>query len=533
MPQANPVLGQAIQDVKESMTDRSKRHLLHTRQRRLNELQKAQLPQEFHAGTPMRPGHIRPEIDLQRQHQAQKPTDYPLLPDPQPPPEAEFWQQAKSTPRDTPGTRVFLERTLQLIRDDRLREIGFNVLDMSGLQVLPTMEEGKIVLKNPATDKVVVLTEDEFMTAVKFIGDASQPPLVQADSKTRELLALLKAPQKVATPLDPYVSDVPWLDMSVETFDTEHTRDMTEHQKEKFREEVQMQKNLDLLRDELEPTRTAQRKNSWKSWWDWMRNKTPAAVGDIEDIVSIIPDKNKRADAAQSLRDMKESRLIDWDQDGQIIDPQNRNMIMKDSNIANVVKRAFSLDTDETRDYLSKYSPTGIDFFIQRMCKAQTLRQRDPNSPLVKLAEKYPGKMFPMIRYFQGKSYSLLKMLVSFWPYLYRLGITMPLWYPLVSYMADITFQKFAEIYRQSNVVGQGNPLAASVLEWLAPAADWAAEKMGMTPETKAWVQGKILNYGDQVTWAAFGFAVSQVSGFFGLMWTYLFTRRHQVPQIA
>lgn len=522
MNQQQP-LDLAVAEVKEAMVDRSKRHLLHSRQRRLKEIQKAQFPRVYHEGTPMVPSYVS---DIP-QH---KPNLYALGPAPQPQPESAVWEQRDPEPRDAHVTNVFLERTLQGIKDDRLREIGFKVLDMSGLEVQQSNEPDKIVLANKATGAVVVLSESEFMRAIEFLGDPARPPLVRADPKTRQLIGMLRPAKdlykKIAAANTENILPGELLFGSmagpVHQFESEQTKGMTEEQKKNYQQEVKLQINLDGLRDEFEPAREVKRK---QTWLEWLRGKDPSAV-DTERIVANIASEKDRQEAAQTLNDMKMAGLIDWDSEGHIVDPQRNGIKLKNSNIVNIVKHVFSLSSAETREHLSQYSPTGIEFFIQRTLKALTLRQKDPKSPLLELAAKQPGRIFPMTKHFEGKSYSLVKMYSILEPYLSVLGITRWLWFPVALYMNSTTFQQFAWIYNKMNLIGQGNPLTNTALSWLAPTADSVlTQRIGISSETRAQVQNTIYEYGDQIGWGLFSGIVTTVSSFASALFTVLLGR--------
>jgi len=224
----------AVTDVREAMLDRSKRHLLQGRQQRMFELQRLQLPGMFHAGTEMIPGYTSAELPAAA------------------PPHQPVWQQRAEDPRNTSATNLFLERTLQSMADDRLRDIGFRLLDRMGLEVEESTTPNQLILKNEQTGEAIVLNEREFMAAVEFI--AGSDTVDKASTKTRELLRVIdrKVPAKVITA---HPEAYGYL---------ERPAPMTEQQQKRYESSVRQQESLALIREDIEPARAVKRKKTWR-----------------------------------------------------------------------------------------------------------------------------------------------------------------------------------------------------------------------------------------------------------------------------
>lgn len=512
-PPPNP-LDQAIADVKESMTDMAKSKLLYARKRRLNELQAAQFPTggaPYSGNVPTRPGmtqqQLAPTIQPLTNHAPG--TLGAMATAAGAKPSEEIYSTPSPAPRDSDLTNEFLERTLQSVHDDRVREIGFKLLDHERLEMLQTTDPDKMVLKNKETDEAVHLTETELIEAVTFF--ASSKSAEEMTETTRQFLKTLTTKdQRVRftaeeTTMDP--GD------ATEAFGASLTDGMTDEQHEAYQRNVVEQKVLDELRDEIEPGRTSKRKQTWKEWL-MRRPVNPDEVPSIDHVVAHVPSESKEA-AKAVLRDMKQLGVIDWDAEGQMIDPQRGNTKMINTDITNVVKHVYTPDAEETRRHLSQYSPTGINFFVERMIKVLAMRNRDGDSPLKKVIAASPGGMVKILRVSQGKTYSLVKMFFLFSKWFLKLGnITnaIAVFVSVFAYMTDLEFATLAKIYQTATMLGHGNPFADVVYRSVAGVADTVANAVNMSPENKATISGVAIRGGDYLGSSMFNWLYNGVT---------------------
>lgn len=511
-------LQQAIAAVNETALVKGKGHLRDVRMRRLVELQRMEMPQEHHSGSSMLPPALS-RAEAMRIHSAPAPP-HPSQeaaaaqegprkargygPVVRPPAGETVFTDDPVPPRESSATNVFLEESIQNKHDDRLRAIAFIILDKRGLKVSPTQNSERLVLMNPENKKTAVFTKQEFYDAVAFIADRARPPLVEAKNpKIRALIELLPEVKDLTKKIDkmnpeitgivspdgPGDSEEMLFGLSYGRIEPEAVRSMTPQQKAHFRSETRKQVNLDVVRDEVEPTRKAERRKGWLEALSFGRYGGPetreTAEGREEiptkrtaqEVADVLPPGRSRDEARILLEDLQRFKLLDWDEDGQMLDPAKHSTVLG-SSVVNVVKHLFNLNSDATRTYLSKFEPTGMDFFVNRVMKAMQARSVDKKNLFAWAKEEGPSSW--AYRTVDGVRYSLVKMYAILAPIFQALQMSQWIVIPLLLKMGLINFKHYALYYKMATGMGLPgtDPVTAVGLDGAAGVADYVADSV-------------------------------------------------------
>ena len=537
----NP-LTDAENAVKAAMTKKGEGHTLDYRMKRLRTLQRAQMPDTFHANTPTVapvplnvPGQMitNPGAqgrDLYRRvvpgpngfpATAMGPTDHsvpasggprqPHYPNNMEAAADEYAGTARALPGDTvwesrhdvqarhtAPTNEFLEKTLQNIEDERTREMGFNLLDSTEFEVVPSQDTGVLTLRNrQQPSKTIVLTENEFLTTVGFFADPAAPPLLSAPlTKTIEFFHVL-------TPIDQVVeafqNDTTYMiggfdgDDMADKFD-QATKGMSQAQKQTFKDELGYQAMLDRYRDRMEPVRMVQRSRSWKELLTSMVTLgikgQPAPATSVDSVVQAMSSATpmQREEAKRALEDMQSFGILQWDEQGTIMQPQTNpsepSHAITGSNIFNLVNNVFSPNKGSTRSYLSHFKPIGEEFFVQAVMKAMSMRKdklQPGISSLNNMIGVATGKDNHIMRSVEGQKWNLIEMARYFQPIGAFLGMTFPIWTSFLIHASDLTVSQFGRIMqylaplrentRAEYVTGQMLETAGAVLDTLPTSA--------------------------------------------------------------
>ena len=447
-------LEQAKKDVAETMLDPKKRNLAYVRRKRLDDLMKGQTPTTYHSNTPLLPGLTKDQLGIPEERPARR---GPLAPDPPPAPEDPVFEKMPQAPRQDTNTKAFLESTLQQLNDDRLRQIGFRMLDMSGLEVLPSQTRDRITLQNQKTNKVITMNKQEIVRAVLFV--ASDEPLVKADAKTRELVSMIDPYEGQGSPQENQVmmtepvagfASRPGGFNQLAMASEEQTKDMTESQKAEFNKELQAQEGLNTIREEFEPTRMEKRK---QSWWEWMRGKQPEGAASVEQIANQLnlPYKEKQA-AANVLAALERTNLLKWDEEGHMIDPV-QGLKVKNSNLINILEHWFNPTSAKAQQAMSTFIPSGHMFFWQKAMELWKMNQRDPNSPL--LGRRGGGGAWNFVRKVAGLGVNLISFFYGGVLFFNALGIDLPTWLAMGQWLTDADLATMLPYVRAGTFVGK------------------------------------------------------------------------------
>ncbi|ELU09005.1 hypothetical protein CAPTEDRAFT_214456 [Capitella teleta] len=466
--QAQPMdpIGLAIAAVNQSKTNLKYAPQLDARQNRLNLLTRAQVPVTHQSSSPMNIPVLSkaeaysihhkgergagPEGNLAPVHNY-RPATGPIAGEPV------FEHQAPPA-RDSTATVAFLERN--------------NVDHM--------------ILTNPATKKSVVFTISQFKAAMNFISDPTKPPVtkVPRDSKTVKLLLLMNS-RKVG------ITAEYW-------FPEAEDPNLAKNMKEEYRHMVLLQTKLDYLRESLKPITDAKRVKSWtETLTGGLLGKGPdakeGAPASIATVSSVVP-RQYRNECPRMVSDLKEICLLDWNGEGNLVDPINQ-MTLRNTNVFNVLRHIYTIGSSETKDYISKYEPTGINFVMNKVLKCMELQKTGP-SDMTGILAKYSGRT--VTRTFKGVVYNLVKIFAFLQPLFQLLHANMAVVVPGLLYISDVSFQYFAWAYEWMIIFGEGSIFVNWILKPAAPILD----KMSpyMPTGTSAAVQMGIYRWGAQIT---------------------------------
>lgn len=492
--------------VRAAMTNRNERQTMDYRMKRLKTLQRAQMPDTFHAGTPVPqptpvnvPGAIITNPGAQGNQmygpspvsnvnspvmtgvpgdmgrRAEGGPDQPHYPNNMLAAADEFVPVGEAMPGDTvwdskrdiegrhgSGTNEFLERTLQNVPDDRTREMGFNLLDSTEFEVVPGQDTSQLTLRNMRQpSKMVTLSEEEFLRAVSFFADPAAPPLVSAPhTKTIELFHVLTPLDDVMEAFEDDNYMISFGDFEYSRKFEEATHGMSPKQKELFKDELGWQAMLDRYRDRLEPVRMVQRSRTWKQLMTAMLTLgvggQPSPATSVDTIVRGMSNASQmqKEEAKRALEDMRTYQILDWDEKGTILRPkQNPSEATHEivgSNIFNVVNNVFSPDKVANRTFVSHFKPIGEEFFVQSVVKAMSVREKNLQpgiSSLSGMLGTATGTDKPFMRVVDGgESWNLIDMARYFQPIGAFLGMTYPIWTTFLIHASDLTISQFGKI---------------------------------------------------------------------------------------
>lgn len=385
------------------------------------------------------------------------------MPTPEPLAGDTVWQSLKDVGgRHTDSSNQFLENTLQNVHDDRTREMAFNLLDSTELEVVPGNDPRMLTIRNKTNpQKQVTLSEKQFLDSMKFFADPTAPALHTAkDPKIIQFFHVFNPDKEAATPFD----GGPMAESSFHGFDPamrieEATKGMTPEQKKVYMNELGWQATLDKYRDKLEPIRTVDRSRTWmqaatSAMTLGIYGKPDPATSPVRVVQAMIgATSEQKAEAQMALEDMKTFRLLDWTEGGTILRPQQTpsepTRAIEGSNIFNLVNNIFSPAKALNRmSFVSRFSPTGEQFFLESVVKAMSIRQKNAGanmSALGPMLNQATGRD-QFMRKVEGTVWNVMQIARYFRPLGYFLGMTYPVWASALVFATDLTVSQFGRI---------------------------------------------------------------------------------------
>lgn len=430
------------------------------------------------------------------------------------------WESKGGVPvRHTQQTNAFLEQTVQSISDEVVREMGFKILDETELEVTESGDPHSLALRNKKSpEKVIVLSEQEFIDALKFFGDRAAPLLVKAAPKTKEFIKILDKRPPLFNFQPSYLTshDTPDFNMSNNAFERMVDREgegLSEKQQEEYKKEIAYQATLDYYRDKLEPVRSIQRSRDWGQWAKSLTSfgmlGKPHAVMSVENIVQGMEGaKNaQKAEAKIILEDMRAFGFLNWDESGVVLQPSTEpgqpTRAIPDSNIQNLVNNVLSPAKIEARGAPSRYQPIGEEFFTSSFIKAMHAREisvRGNESPLSELllASSGTNRTTPFKKVKTGQ-WDALEIARYFGPYVLGfLHITYPLWIAFVLSLPPITLENLGKLMQHLSAFLPVNRATGAMLEYFGPAMESVLPASAVGE-----IKQIALTYGDEVEKAA------------------------------
>ncbi|ELT90226.1 hypothetical protein CAPTEDRAFT_202000 [Capitella teleta] len=563
LSQAADPFQQAVAAVKQARTNPKYGHLLDVRQNRLNMMTRARLPETHQTGAPMDiPVLTTAEayrIHDQRQQvsaAAPQPHPQPMQMDANtghvtvgrssaadrgsvgasasssagfgPPPPIHSGEPVvvhdKPAPRDDPDFNVFLEKSIQNEPDDVFREVAFRIIDDCKLQVADPSNSDRMALHNPRTDKTVYMTASEFKQAVAFICNPKEPLVIDLPErgKTMELLQLIN-PKSYGRLYDYFFPPPP---------DGERSVAETDELEEKFRLKVALQSKLNFIRKRLAPLTSMPAAKTWLHTLTMgllgkPSDAAPGSIPSVETVASAAP-PTRRAECASLLHALWDGALIEWDSNGAIRDSRNK-VTMPNTNIFNIINNLYTLGSAATTAHLSRYEPTGLTFFVDRIMK---LAQENGDIPVevleaVKKAGTGAGRWTQ--RQCNGRSYNLVRMFSTFLSCLPMLGLafgTIQHFLPIMLALNPMSWSWFAYLYDWMASVGVGNQATAYMVNTLHPIVEAASEYL--PPGLTGPMEGAVVAYGHQIPVTVFNTGMSAIVGLASVImgWAMLWLRQ-------
>ena len=466
---------------------------------------------------------------------------------PQPPMGGDtVWQTNSDVPpRHSSDTNAFLARTLMTIRDDRVREMGFELLNSSELTILPSNDPQYLHLANTKNPQNTVrMSEGEFLKAMEFFADESGRPLVEADAATKAFAHILDIPEEIReafsleTQVDwdtPGMPSVSWFKHPLAqelltTYNDQADSGMSDEQKNALKMEIMYQASLDWHRDKFRPVVEVEgRRQTWGEFFKYMLTLGYAST-DNDGTITATQIANamqgatprQREEARMALEDMKRFRILWWDNEGHLVRPgesvSDPSMTLNDSNIVNLVHHMFSPTRAHLNEHIVRYQPTGWNYFAK--CVMMAMSNRDQvNKESGEYQEKYSTLSEALKPFNAGKALyriipsgriDIIRLATNLLMVGSKLGLTLPALMYVLIYMSDLSMESFGKVLsflglaRSSN---EENTLGHNVLGWVF-------QKFGsyidpyLSDTTQNALQAGTYKYGDYIVgWALTAFS--------------------------
>ncbi|ELU01190.1 hypothetical protein CAPTEDRAFT_189819 [Capitella teleta] len=349
-----------------------------------------------------------------------------------------------------------------------------------------------MALHNPRTGRSVEMGVDEFKKAVIFLCDPSAPLVTTLpyDGKTVELIQLMnpRPSGKVVNYFfpPPAKGEMPIKDMG--------------DKKEHFNALTALQTKVNFLRESLKPL------TSMPAAKNWTQTLTFGMLGNPPDstptalTVSKAAPPNRQVEARRLLEALTDNVLVSWNEKGALVDPRNKTTL-QNTNVYNIIRNLYSINSPATAAHISRYKPTGLTFFVDRIMKLTADNGDIPKEVVDSI--RNTGRIATgrwTERECNGRRYNLLKMfstLTSFVPKLLTVFKSVEIFIAIMLTLGPISWSWFCYGYDWLASIGVTNRLTAYGLNTVRP----LLEKIdGALPvEVVSAAQGAIVAYRDQI----------------------------------
>ncbi|ELT93215.1 hypothetical protein CAPTEDRAFT_207588 [Capitella teleta] len=349
-----------------------------------------------------------------------------------------------------------------------------------------------MALHNPRTGRSVEMGVDEFKKAVVFLCDPSAPLVTTLpyDGKTVELIQLMnpRPSGKVVNYFfpPPDKGEMPIKDMG--------------DKKEHFDALTALQTKVNFLRESLKPLTSMPAAKNWTQTLTFsMLGNPPDSTPTALTVSKAAPPK-RQVEARRLLEALTDNVLVSWNEKGALVDPRNKTTL-QNTNVYNIIRNLYSINSPATAAHISRYEPTGLTFFVDRIMKLTADNGDIPKEVVDSI--RNTGRIATgrwTERECNGRRYNLLKMfstLTSFVPKLLAVFKSVEIFIAIMLTLGPISWSWFCYGYDWLASIGVTNRLTAYGLNTVRP----LLEKIdGALPdEVVGAAQGAIVAYGDQI----------------------------------
>ncbi|ELT89081.1 hypothetical protein CAPTEDRAFT_186256 [Capitella teleta] len=207
-----------------------------------------------------------------------------------------------------------------------------------------------------------------------------------------------------------------------------------------------------------------------------------------------------KVEARRLLEALTDNVLVSWNEKGALVDPRNKTTL-QNTNVYNIIRNLYSINSPATAAHISRYEPTGLTFFVDRIMKLTADNGDIPKEVVDSI--RNTGRIATgrwTERECNGRRYNLLKMfstLTSFVPKLLAVFKSVEIFIAIMLTLGPISWSWFCYGYDWLASIGVTNRLTAYGLNTVRP----LLEKIdGALPdEVVGAAQGAIVAYGDQI----------------------------------
>ena len=542
---ANPVPGnaemdplqQAIAGVNQARLDTRFRKFLPVRQKRLDFLTQERLPDSHQAGdaldipvltkaeaynihndrrmrrsaVPAEEGESLPPVDAGSMRfggappgQPARDTGYGHMP----PRQAgePIIAHEKPLPRDDPHFAAFVERAVQNEPDDVFREVAFRIIDSCELDVAdPGHNSTMMTLVNKKKNSSLQMTVTEFKDAVAFICDPKKPLITDLPGDGGKTIALLQ----LMNPR-PRGMVMGYLSNAAPDVDLGALRDPASV----FRAKLKLQEKLNYVREKLTPVTSMPAVRSWLETLTlgFFGKPEPGSAASIQTVASAVP-KNRQRECADLLNAMTDNGLISWDAKGVLRDPR-RHVYMPNTNIFNIVHNLYTLGSPATTEHISRYEPTGLTFFVDRIMALAEEEGKIPQEALRAVKKARRGNTRWTERECNGRRYNLVTMFSYFVQYLPAISAVaggIHTFLPIILTISPIDWAWFAWLMDWMASLGTGDAVTAWIIRTFGPYVEWTISRLpnGLQGPATGAAQGALAYYQRSIPGAAYALGVT------------------------
>jgi hypothetical protein len=241
---------------------------------------------------------------------------------------------------------------------------------------------------------------------------------------------------------------------------------------ERYKDLIRLQAKANYVWSKLRPQRE---RPDIKSWLEtltlgYVGGEDPDKPAKSSVVAAVVPIPYQY-ECRQLLDALWDSQLVEWKADGTLYDPERRT-ILKGSNIYNICQQLYTPDSPATQNYISRYEPTALSWFVDRIMK---LAQENDNLP-VRVVEEIKNARLGSRRYTvrtcYGRGYNLVSMFYTFAKFIPRFLSLFPslqLFLPVFLILNPVSWSSFVYLYNWLTVVKRGDRITAHVLDKTQP----------------------------------------------------------------